>query len=247
MDAAHALLSAANFLTLADCVQVVVAQVCDAMTPVRARMHRRNEVPAPQNPLFNDSDRSTPPFAQEDAVPWLRLALDDTLGVFDSTLKLHAIGELLSLVGAPGAAMALPVLGVLRAGVARCSAAELLQLRLFGLTVTAGEPEAAPWAVDAVPPLQSPRSPARRPVTFINLRDAPVDVIWIGFDGAERRYARAVDNVESRVRRARARCLRVVCHARARAAATALCIARGSSRIVAHMHLCVRVALSAAD
>ncbi len=133
-------------------------------------------------------------------MPWLRLALDDTLGVFDSTLKLHAIGELLSHVGAPGAAMAPPVLGVLRAGVARCSAGELLQLRLFGLTVTAGEEAAAPWAIEAVPPLQSPRSPARRPVTFINLRDAPVDVIWIGFDGAERRYARAVDNVESRVR-----------------------------------------------
>ncbi len=37
MDAAHELLSAANFLTLQDCVQVVVAKVCDAMTPVRAR------------------------------------------------------------------------------------------------------------------------------------------------------------------------------------------------------------------
>jgi hypothetical protein len=39
-EAAHDLLTAANFLTLADCVRVVVAQVVAALTPVRTQRAR---------------------------------------------------------------------------------------------------------------------------------------------------------------------------------------------------------------
>ncbi len=39
-EAAHDLLTAANFLTLADCVRVVVAQVVAALTPVRTERAR---------------------------------------------------------------------------------------------------------------------------------------------------------------------------------------------------------------
>jgi hypothetical protein len=105
---------------------------------------------------------------------------------------------------APGAAPPVPlarsVLEILRAAVAGLAPEELLPLRMTGMCVQPGAPDAPRWALDAQPPLQSPRSPARRPITFLNLRAAGIDVIWIGFDGAERRYTRAADNVESRVR-----------------------------------------------
>jgi hypothetical protein len=135
----------------------------------------------------------------------LRVAQEGALGVFDSTLKVHALGALLSLVQSDGV-VAPEALSILRAGVLTCTPDELAQLRLTGYCVTPGDEAAAAWALDAQPRLQSPRSPARRPITFVNLRDTPVDIIWIGFDGEQRRYTRAQDNVESRVRIAAAGC-----------------------------------------
>jgi hypothetical protein len=149
--------------------------------------------------------------AQETAAPWLLLAEEDTLGAFDDTLKMNALACLLSsaialpLVGAAAAAavpksIAPEALALLRGALSRCSREERVRLRLSFLRVLPGDDDAAAWARGATPVLMSPRSPARRPVTFINLRPAPIDVIWIGFDGEERRYTRAHDNVDSTVR-----------------------------------------------
>ena len=121
---------------------------------------------------------------------------------------MNALSCLLDSIGIvpPGTAASLKsiispeALALLRGALQRCTAQERVRLRLSFMCVTPGDVEAAAWAVVAEPVLMSPRSPARRPVTFINLRTTPIDVIWIGFDGDERRYTRAQDNVDSTVR-----------------------------------------------
>jgi hypothetical protein len=139
--------------------------------------------------------------AQETAVPWLLLAEEGTLGEFDETLKMTALACLLSLATTSSAPSHYTpeVLALLRGALLRCSPAERTRLRLSFLKVVPGDADAPRWAAGAVPLLASPRSPARRPVTFINMRDAPIDIIWIAFDGQERRYIRAQDNVDSRI------------------------------------------------
>ena len=145
--------------------------------------------------------------AQETAAPWLLFAEEGTLGAFDDTLKMNALGCLLAAIGyAPPGAAAAPkcispeALALLRGALLRCTAQERVRLRLSFLRVTPGDADASAWARGAEPLLVSPRSPARRPVTFINLRASPIDVLWIGFDGDERRYTRTTDNVDSTVR-----------------------------------------------
>ena len=140
--------------------------------------------------------------------PWLLLAEEGTLGAFDDTLKMSALACLLaSAMPPPGASSLLTAKGVaqealplLRGALQRCSRDELSRLRLSMLRVTPGDADAPAWAAGATPLLMSPRSPARRPVTFVNLRDAPIDVLWISFEGEERRYTRGHDNVDSNVR-----------------------------------------------
>ena len=197
-DDLHELLRAANFLTLTECVQTVVARVVADMVPVRpahlahlaSRQHCSSRVP------------------QETAAPWLLLAEEGTLGAFDDTLKMNALACLLASIGIvpPGTpaskmcTISTEALALLRGALQRCTDQERLRLRLSFMHVLPGDAEAAAWVVGAEPLLMSPRSPARRPVTFINLRVAPIDVMWIGFEGAERRYTRANDNVDSTVR-----------------------------------------------
>ena len=144
--------------------------------------------------------------AQETAAPWLLLAEEGTLGEWDDTLKMTALAALLSFACGPSSSFNAPAepvapeaLALLRAALLRCSPLERTRLRLTFMQVTPDDEDAAAWAAGATPLLMSPRSPARRPITFINLRDAAIDVIWIGFDGQERRYLRASDNVDSRI------------------------------------------------
>ena len=131
------------------------------------------------------------------------------MGAFDDTLKMTALGCLLSHACGPGSLHSArndppepaspEALALLRSALHRCSPMERTRLRLTFMQVTPEQPDASAWAAGAIPLLMSPRSPARRPVTFINLRDTAIDVIWIGFDGQERRYLRASDNVDSRI------------------------------------------------
>jgi len=170
METAFDLVAAANFLVLPDLVAAAAARVAVAITPA-------------------------------DAIPWLHAA--QAAGLFGASTHVvttHALASLLdALVTPTPALLGAPVVAAARAGVLNCTARELAALRLNGLTVRPEEPSAALWAVDAPAPLQSPRSKHRLPVTFINLRPTAVDVIWVDFDGAERRYTRGQDNVDSAV------------------------------------------------
>ena len=196
-DDLHELLRAANFLTLSECVQIVVARVVADMVPVRL-------IWAHSACNQHCSRRA----AQETAAPWLLFAEEGTLGDFDDTLKMNALGCLLAAIGIvpPGTAASVQhgispeALALLRGALQRCTAHERVRLRLSFLRVTPADAEASAWVVGAEPLLMSPRSPARRPVTFINLRASAIDVLWIGFDGDERRYTKASDNVDSKAR-----------------------------------------------
>lgn len=102
---------------------------------------------------------------------------------------MNALGCLLSsaMVPAPGSSggasmtahkcIAPEVLSLLRGALARCSRQELARLRLSGLKVLPTDPNAHLWVFGALPLLMSPRSPVRRPVTVLNLRDTPIDVL----------------------------------------------------------------------
>ena len=202
----HELLRAANFLTLHECVQTVVARVVAEMLPVRRLiwlvLHQSQ-----QRLVLHQSQHCSRRAAQENAAPWLLFAEEGTLGEFDDMLKMNALGCLLAAIGIvpPGNAgppkclISPEAMALLRSALQRCTAQELVRLRLSFLRVTPGDADASAWVIGAEPLLMSPRSPARRPVTFINLRPSPIDVLWIGFDGDERRYTKANDNVDSKI------------------------------------------------
>ncbi len=70
--------------------------------------------------------------------------------------------------------------------------AEFSKVACNVFAVSSNAPEAAAWRKDAPVPLRSPRGVGGLPghdvsIAFFNLRETPIDVLWIGYDGAEKR------------------------------------------------------------